>query len=102
MGCAFPNGSSSTSPTLVPLGGSGGLPASRRPHSDAGLLILPMNKMLFVECSRIRTKKGLSTLMISGMLMGMISMVVLAAALVPVSSTSSTARWDTCGVKMTR
>lgn len=56
-----------------------------------------MNKMLLVEFSRIRTKKGLSTIMVSGMLMGMISMVVLAAALVPVSSTSSTARWDTCG-----
>lgn len=61
------------------------------------MLILPMNKMLLVECSRIRTRKGLLTLMVSGMLMGMISMVVLAAALVPFSSTSNTARCDTCG-----
>lgn len=73
-------------------------------HSDlghlywaVGLLILPMNRMLLVECSRIRTRKGLSILMVSGKLMGMISMVVLAAAEVPFSSTSSTVLWETCG-----
>lgn len=70
---------------------------SRCLYWAVGLLILPMNKMLLVECSRIRTKNGRSTFMVPGMLMGMISMVVLAAAVVPFSSTSSTARWDTCG-----
>lgn len=56
-----------------------------------------MNRMLLEECSRIRTRKGLSILMSMGIIMGMISMVVLAAAVVPFSSTSSTALWETCG-----
>lgn len=63
----------------------------------AGLLILPMKRMLLVECSQMTTRKGRSSLMISGMLIGMISMVVTAAASVPVSSTLSTAWWETCG-----
>lgn len=62
-----------------------------------GLLILPMNKMLLVESSRMKTRKGLSSFRVSGILMGITSMVVLAAAVVPVSSTFSTARCDTCG-----
>ena len=62
-----------------------------------GSLILPMKRMLLVECSRIKARKGLSRRRTSGMLMGMISMVVTAAASVPVSSTLSTAWWDTCG-----
>lgn len=61
-----------------------------------GLLILPMKRMLFVDSSRMKTKKGRSSVMVSGMLMGKTSMVVLAAAVVPFSSTFSTARWDTC------
>lgn len=64
-----------------------------------GLLILPMKRMLLVASSKMKTMKGLLTFMTSGMLMGMISMVVLAAALVPVSSTFRAARWDTCGQK---
>lgn len=63
----------------------------------AGLLILPMKRMLLVECSRMKTRKGLLRFRVSGKLMGMISMVVVAAASVPVSSTLSTAWWDTCG-----
>lgn len=47
----------------------------------------------------MKTMKGLLSFMVSGMLMGMISMVVLAAAFVPVSSTLRAARWDTCGPK---
>lgn len=62
-----------------------------------GLLTLPMNRMLLVDSSRMKTRKGRSSLMVSGMLMGKTSMVVLAAAVVPFSSTFSTARWDTCG-----
>lgn len=54
-----------------------------------------MNRMLLVESSKRKTMKGLLSFMVSGMLMGMISMVVLAAAVVPVSSTLSAARCDT-------
>lgn len=56
-----------------------------------GLLIFPMKRMLFVECSRMKTMKGLLSVTVSGILMGMTSMVVAAAASVPVSSTLSTA-----------
>lgn len=61
-----------------------------------GSLILPMKRMLFVECSRMKTMKGLLRFMTSGMLMGMTSMVVAATASVPVSSTLNMAWWDTC------
>lgn len=61
-----------------------------------GLLILPMKRMLLVECSMMKTKKGLLSVMVSGILIGITSMVVVAAASVPVSSTLSTAWWDTC------
>ena len=64
---------------------------------DVGLATLPMNKMLWVVFSQMKTKKGRLSFMTSGMLMGMTSMVVLAAAVVPSSSTLTTARWDTCG-----
>lgn len=56
-----------------------------------------MKRMLLVECSKMKTRKGLSSFIVPGMLMGMTSMVVVAAASVPVSSTLSTAWWDTCG-----
>lgn len=49
-----------------------------------------------MDFSTMKTKKGRSSFMVSGMLMGRTSMVVLAAAVVPLSSTFSTARWDTC------
>lgn len=64
-------------------------------YMAVGLLILPMNKMLLVESSKMKTMKGLFSFIVSGMLIGMISMVVLAAAVVPVSSTLSAARCDT-------
>ena len=66
-------------------------------YTAVGSLILPMKRMLLVECSRMKTKKGLSTVMDSGILMGMTSIVVTAVASVPFSSTLSTAWWDTCG-----
>lgn len=56
-----------------------------------------MKRMLLVECSRMKTRKGLFIFMVVGILMGMTSMVVVAAASVPVSSTLRTALWDTCG-----
>lgn len=62
-----------------------------------GSLILPIKRMLLVECSRMKTKKGLLSVMDSGILMGMTSRVVTAAASVPFSSTLSMAWWDTCG-----
>lgn len=60
-----------------------------------GLATLPMNRMLLVEDSKMKTMKGLLSFITSGMLMGMISMVVLAAAVVPVSSTLRAARCET-------
>lgn len=70
---------------------------SRSLYLAVGSLILPIKRMLLVECSRMKTKKGLLSTMDSGILMGMTSSVVVAAASVPFSSTLSTAWWDTCG-----
>lgn len=52
---------------------------------------MPMKRMLLVECSRMKTRKGLLSSSVSGKLIGMISRVVAAAASVPVSSTLRTA-----------
>jgi len=56
-----------------------------------GLVILPMKRMLLVLSSTIRTRKGRLSTTLSGRDMGIISIVVAAAASVPFSSTLMTA-----------
>ncbi|KAJ0061381.1 hypothetical protein NL108_017540 [Boleophthalmus pectinirostris] len=65
-------------------------------YASVGLLILPMKRMLLVQCSRMKMRKGLSMTILSGMLMGITSIVVAAAASVPVSSTLSIAWCVAC------
>jgi len=64
-----------------------------------GLLILPMKRMLSAGFSRMKTKKGLSTVTDSRVLKTLNSKLLVAEASVPISVTLSIALWDACGTK---
>lgn len=68
-------------------------------YEAVGLLILPMKRMLPVEFSTMKTKKGLSILTGVGVVSRIHSEMVMAAASVPISVTLIVALWDACGKK---
>lgn len=63
-------------------------------YEAVGLLILPVKRMLPVEFSKMKTKKGLSILTGVGVVSGIHSEMVMAAASVPISVTLIVALWD--------
>lgn len=56
-----------------------------------GLLIFPMKRMLLVEFSKMKTKNGLSILIVGGSIVRINSKMLTAAASVPISVTLSVA-----------